>query len=122
MDLAFKLFFKPYPKLLSNSKPNTSKKAKHSEQNATQLEIRPFKGTQPPSFFIHKLTQINLHSYEWYLNGEILDSSSDSIEIENIPYQLDTENLKCVCQNKIGKGFGDVQLNIQCKYIMYCKI
>jgi len=76
----------------------------------------------PFPFYSHKLTQINSYSYEWYLNGEILDSSSDSIEIENIPYQLDTENLKCVCQNKIGKGFGDVQLNIQCKYIMYFKI
>ena len=62
------------------------------------------------------MTHLNvILSYEWYLNGDLVDSDSNEIEIENIPYQLNNGNLKCVSINSIGKGFGDSKLNIQCK-------
>ena len=57
-----------------------------------------------------------LLSYEWFIDNKPLESTTDTIEYEDISYLMNDGMLKCKASNTIGSNTDQIRLNVQCKF------
>ena len=58
----------------------------------------------------------DLLSYEWFIDNKPLESTTDTIEYEDISYLMNDGMLKCKASNTIGSNTDQIRLNVQCKF------
>ena len=57
----------------------------------------------------------DLLSYEWFIDNKPLESTTDTIEYEDISYLMNDGMLKCKASNTIGSNTDQIRLDVQCK-------